>query len=201
MTCPSDCRDSLQRQRKMWKNKKRSSENKYLYQRKHLQRRVSGFYCAFFCFVGEIWTCIINVTDLHFNSCTRKPHLNITSTVIADLIIHLSGGIVKVPDHLKPSRQSFFSPPWDSRRTERAEINKYIAVREFKGARMAFLLSSCQQRVNNGNIKMCRGAATHSCPPLPTRRIKAEREKLLIAVRKVRVSGVLQTTHRLYFAH
>lgn len=90
--------------------------------------------------------------------------------------MHLSVGIVKVPDHLKPSLHSFSSPPLDSRWTERADINKYIMRREFKGTRTAFLLSSCQRRVNNGNIKMCRGAATHSYPSLPTRRIKAERD-------------------------
>lgn len=36
------------------------------------------FIVFFFCLAGEVWTCVINVTDLQFNSCTVKPHLNIT---------------------------------------------------------------------------------------------------------------------------
>lgn len=131
------------------------------------------------------------ITVLQLNSCKVNPHLNITSSIEVDLIIHLSVESLKVPDHLKLSLHSFSSPPLDSRRSAQADINKYMARREFKGGGMAFLLSSCQQRVNNGNIKMCRAAATHLYPSLPNRGIKAEREKLSIAVREGRFNAVL----------
>lgn len=155
MTCPSGCQHSLQHQRKMSRIRKEALKANISIKGSTSRDVSLVFMVLFFCLVGEVWTRIINVTDLQFNSCTVTPHLNIPSTVEAGLIIHLSVGIVKVPDHLKPSRRSFSSPPLDSRWTERAEINKYITWREFKGAWMAFLLSPCQQRVNNGNIKIC----------------------------------------------
>lgn len=159
-------------------------------------RRHLCFLLFFSHLVGEIWTFVVTlnvdpITVLQFNSCKVNPHLTITSSKEVDLIIPLSVGSFKVPDHLKLSLYSFSSPPLDSQRTKQADVNKYIARREFKGGGMVFLLSPCQQRVNNGNIKMCRAAATHLYPSLPNRGIKAEREKLLIAVREGRFNAVL----------
>lgn len=101
--------------------------------------------------------------------------------------MHLAVGIVKVPDHLKPSPHPFSSPPLDSRWSEQTDINKYLTQGEFKGARMAFLLSSCQQRVNNGDIKICGGAATLLYQPEELKRS----ERCYWLLRAKWVSGVL----------
>lgn len=57
MTCPGECRDSLQHQKKQEKKHWQQS----LHKRKHLKRCVSGSFCSFFCLVGKVWTFVTNV--------------------------------------------------------------------------------------------------------------------------------------------
>lgn len=64
-TCPGDCWESFQHQKKKKDEIRKNSGKK----KGSTSRDASLVFNVFFCLVGEVWTCVINVTDLQFNSC------------------------------------------------------------------------------------------------------------------------------------
>lgn len=126
VTCPGDCWDRFQHPEKMYQIREETTKINSFITGSAPRDQSLVFIVSFWLVKSGPKSLTATVTVLQFSSCTINPHLNITITIKADLIIHLPVEGVKVPDHLKLRLHFLPPPPLDGRRTNQTDINKYI---------------------------------------------------------------------------